>query len=318
MRSGTARPSSPPTPPSPDRAGSNQRQAGRGGGKDKFADHSTASDAEAMSGFLLRSDVVANWPGVLVDAFDAAGRPLDRVRLDRLSANVLIGVFRGEIGRVSFPPCVRGSLHFGVDRPDLQLVTWGAGPGVLTSGKSLVIAGIDGDGLLHIRAFDAAGVRTDIFERKDRGGSLHLVTADASGKVLSDKLESDLFKLRNDAIKYLKQNVPGLSPPHDLSSAEKGRVLSEVTSIVGHHKALRDAADDRSATRGVVAITLQPPDAAGLGGRVIDIAALATAMAEALNVTAAEFTSAHLAFQMIEGAPQVDFRRSAPAAPTPA
>ena len=79
-------------------------------------------------------------------------------------------------------------------------MSWGAGPGVQTSGKGPVIAGIDGDGLLHIRAFDAAGVRTDTFETKDRSGALHLVTADASGAVLSDKLESVLFKIRNDAI----------------------------------------------------------------------------------------------------------------------
>ena len=72
------------------------------GGKDKFADHPTASDAEAMSGFLHRSDVVANRPGLLVYAYAAAGSCLERARLDRLSANVLIGIFRGEIGRVSF------------------------------------------------------------------------------------------------------------------------------------------------------------------------------------------------------------------------
>ena len=112
--------------------------------------------------------------------------------------------------------------------------------------------------------------------------------------------------------------MPGLSPPHDLSRSEKGRVLSEVTSIVGHHKALRDADDGEPATRGMVAVTLRPPDAAGPGGRVIDIAALARSMAQALDVKADEFTSAQLALHMIEGAPQVEIRRGAPVAPVPA
>ena len=40
----------------------------------QFVADPTAGDAEAMTGFLLRSDVVAGWPGLLVDAFDATGR----------------------------------------------------------------------------------------------------------------------------------------------------------------------------------------------------------------------------------------------------
>src|SRR5262249_25310424 len=93
--------------------------------------------------------------------------------------------------------------------------------------------GIDSDSLLHIRIFDSAGVRTDTLETKDSSGALHLVSEDASGTVLSDVLESSLPAAQADAIRALKQQLPGWLPPHVLTSAEKDRVLSEVTSITG-------------------------------------------------------------------------------------
>lgn len=102
----------------------------------QFAADPTTADAEAMSGFLLRSDVVANWPGLLADA-DDDGRPLERVRLDRLSANVLVGIFRGEIGRVAFGLAPEG-LHFGLDRDPP------AGPGQ-TSTYHKTLRDADGD-----------------------------------------------------------------------------------------------------------------------------------------------------------------------------
>ena len=50
------------------------------------------------------------------------------------------------------------------------MVSWGDGSKVPTSGKNLVITGLDNNGLLHIRTFDAAGVRTDTFETTDSSG----------------------------------------------------------------------------------------------------------------------------------------------------
>ena len=100
--------------------------------------------------------------------------------------------------------------------PNLQLISWPSG--LPTSGKNLVIAGTDNSGLLHIRIFDANGVLTDAFETFETTGSnppaLHLVTTDASGKVLSDKPESSIPAQVN-AITTLKQQLPGLglSPP---------------------------------------------------------------------------------------------------------
>ena len=115
--------------------------------------------------------------------------------------------------------------------PNLQLISLASG--LPTSGKNLVIAGTDNSGLLHIRIFDANGVLTDTFETKDSSDlALDLVTADASGTVLSDKPESSL-PIQANAITTLKQQLPGLLPPHVLTVAETAQVLGEVTSIVG-------------------------------------------------------------------------------------
>ena len=113
---------------------------------------------------------------------------------------------------------------------DVRLMSWGNGSGVPTSGSDHIIVGTDANGLLHIRNFDAGGIRSDTFEVKDTSGALHLRSVDASGKVLSDVLES---KTQAGEISTLKQQLPGLLPPHVLSSDERSHVLVEVTSIVG-------------------------------------------------------------------------------------
>jgi hypothetical protein len=88
-------------------------------------------------------------------------------------------------------------------------MSWGDGSGVPTSGNDLVIVGIDNSGPLHIRTFDAVGKRvTDTDETKLPGSQAR-------------------------AIATLKQQVPGLLPPHELTVAEKAQVISDATSIVG-------------------------------------------------------------------------------------
>jgi hypothetical protein len=118
--------------------------------------------------------------------------------------------------------------------PDLQLMSWRDGSRVPTSGHYLVIAGTDSNGLLHIRTFDLGGIRTDTFETRDNSGVLYLESADASGKVLLDAPESSLPAIQAGAITTLKQQLPGLLPPHVLGSAERGQVLSKVISIINH------------------------------------------------------------------------------------
>ena len=67
-----------------------------------------------------------------------------------------------------------------------------------TSGKNLVVVGTDNDGLLHIRIFDAAGNR------------------------IKDTDETQL-PAQAAAIATLKQQLPGLLPPHVLTDAERRR-----------------------------------------------------------------------------------------------
>jgi hypothetical protein len=92
---------------------------------------------------------------------------------------------------------------------DLRLTSWGDGSGVSTSGNNLVLVGTGNDGLLHIRIFDAGGFR------------------------MVDTDETLLPATKAGAISTLKQQLPGLSPPHVLTGAEEARVLGEVISIVG-------------------------------------------------------------------------------------
>jgi hypothetical protein len=47
----------------------------------------------ASAGFLLRSSIVSEWPGLIVEASRADGTPCDVVRLDRLSPDLLLGLF---------------------------------------------------------------------------------------------------------------------------------------------------------------------------------------------------------------------------------
>lgn len=82
-------------------------------------DDASAGAAEKLSGFLLRSNVVAGWPGLLLDAFDAAGRQLESRRTERLSGNVIICIFGGVLQRVEIHQRAE-MLHFGFDVPDDQ------------------------------------------------------------------------------------------------------------------------------------------------------------------------------------------------------
>jgi hypothetical protein len=118
---------------------------------------------------------------------------------------------------------------------DLQLVPWEDGSKVPTTGRNLVIAGTDSNGLLHVRTFDAAGVRTDTYEAMKGGAPQlpNLVSADASGTILSDSLESRLTEAQVQAIADLKRQLPGLLPPHERTEAEDRWILGQAASITG-------------------------------------------------------------------------------------
>jgi hypothetical protein len=91
---------------------------------------------------------------------------------------------------------------------DLQLMSWGNGSGVPTSGNNLVIVGIDNKGLVHVRTFDA------------------------DGNEITDTDETKLPATKTGAISTLRQRLPGLLPPHALTRVERSKLISEATSIV--------------------------------------------------------------------------------------
>lgn len=103
---------------------------------------------------------------------------------------------------------------------DLRLMSWGDGTGVPTSGSNLFIVGTDNKNLLHIRIYDAAGNR------------------------VTDTDETKLPAGQAAAIATLKQQLPGLLPPHVLTDAEKAQVIEEATSIVDQTRPL-PAPNDR-------------------------------------------------------------------------
>jgi len=95
--------------------------------RDQKFKESLASDSNGkISGCLMRSDVVSGWSDLLVDAYDdlydrdpaKGGNRLNLLRMDRLSANILLCLFSGgEMNRVEIHQKPE-SLHFGFDAED--------------------------------------------------------------------------------------------------------------------------------------------------------------------------------------------------------
>jgi hypothetical protein len=94
------------------RVSSSDHEADRSQGENSPA----AGAARRRTGFILRSELVSGWPGLLVDAYsDREGRqPLKLLRMERLSADVLICLFAGETARVEIHQKPE-TLHFGLD-----------------------------------------------------------------------------------------------------------------------------------------------------------------------------------------------------------
>jgi hypothetical protein len=75
-----------------------------------------SSPYEKLTGLLLRSDVVAGWRGLLVDGYEGSD-PLNLLRMDRLSDDVLLCLYDGGLSRVEIHQKPE-TLHFGLDRDD--------------------------------------------------------------------------------------------------------------------------------------------------------------------------------------------------------
>ncbi|RFU41624.1 hypothetical protein DZF91_10625 [Actinomadura logoneensis] len=96
------------------------------------------------TGVLIRSDLVSGYPDLLIDAYPGAraDQPLPVVRRDKLSANIMLCLFRGDIARLDVHQRPE-SLHFAIEPdgtnrfgkalrnasggpgPDLALLTYG-------------------------------------------------------------------------------------------------------------------------------------------------------------------------------------------------
>lgn len=71
-----------------------------------------------VTGFLLRSDIVSGWPGLLVDGYNEDDtKKIELLRMERLSTNVLICLFNGEIKTLDIHQKPE-TLHFGLDWDD--------------------------------------------------------------------------------------------------------------------------------------------------------------------------------------------------------
>jgi hypothetical protein len=71
------------------------------------------SPHEIVTGLLLRSDVVTGWPGLLVDWYDGENNETKSpLRMERLSKNVLLCLFAGEVTAVNIHQKPE-TLHFG-------------------------------------------------------------------------------------------------------------------------------------------------------------------------------------------------------------
>ncbi|MFF0523441.1 hypothetical protein ACFYTC_32460 [Actinomadura nitritigenes] len=70
----------------------------------------------AVTGALIRSDVVSGYPGLLVDGFDVGGTQLPAVLTRRLTPDLLLCLFAGTLGRLDVHQSPE-TLHFAVELP---------------------------------------------------------------------------------------------------------------------------------------------------------------------------------------------------------
>lgn len=77
----------------------------------------TSDNDEIITGFLLRSEAVSNWPGLEVDGFKCNkdnDTKLSLLRMEHLSTDILLCMFAGKVDKVMFHTPAE-ELHFGFD-----------------------------------------------------------------------------------------------------------------------------------------------------------------------------------------------------------
>ena len=66
----------------------------------------------ALTGFMIRSELVTHWIGMEVQGFDQDETPVILLRLEQLSNKILIGLFAGQVHKVEMAQPIE-EMHFG-------------------------------------------------------------------------------------------------------------------------------------------------------------------------------------------------------------
>ena len=92
-------------------------------GGDAPVDADATGEPAPMSGAIIRSDAIAHWPGLEVDALggDDGHRRLPPLRMARIADDMLICIFEGGLDRVGFYPPAEG-MHYDVQPPGTPTV----------------------------------------------------------------------------------------------------------------------------------------------------------------------------------------------------
>lgn len=134
---------------------------GRLGAADADADltQPLPEPATPMTGALLRSDVVAGYPGLLIDAYDGSGAPLQKMSPRRLTPDIMLCLFNGVLTRLDVHQAPE-SLHFAVELPTPGQVGKTLRDAAGNSGPALPPMPLGPNGRLPISDLAAAMART--------------------------------------------------------------------------------------------------------------------------------------------------------------
>jgi hypothetical protein len=172
----------------------------------------------------------------------ALGTPVGSVDFYDLTTGTDLGTAPLSGGAATTPPITLG-IGTNLIGDDVQVISWGNGSQVPTTGNSLIIAGVDNNNLLHIRIFDAAGDYTDTDETQLSGEAAAIAT--------------------------LKQQLPGLLAENPLSPDQQAQVLGEVRSIVGRTHLIEETYLGGGGFAGSSAQVIETVSPGASGGMVI-------------------------------------------------
>ena len=150
--------------------------------------NTTADAAGFVTGFLVRSSAVKEWPGMEVAAFDASGLQLLPLRIEELGPTVLFALFAGDLQRVRITKPAE-TLHFGTSEGLKKILR---GPdGRLTPDKSVEVPLRDPER----RVLDVAGLaermRVKLGSERFTSADLALQMVGGAEQVVFEKQERD-------------------------------------------------------------------------------------------------------------------------------